>query len=90
MMAIFQGFLSSADFSKLTFTKNLSETLLKYQMVMIQIRTAVLSVLLWVQTVCQSHQQMPKVAASKEGVKLIFIYSKTCLKLPVKIDNNDK
>ena len=37
-------------------------------MVLIQIRTLILSVLILVETVCKGYQQTPKVAASKEGV----------------------
>ena len=39
------------------------------QMVWIQIRTDSLSVLIWVQTVCNGYQQTTKVATSKERVK---------------------
>ena len=28
---------------------------------------------IWVQTVCKGNQQMTKVAASKEGVKIVFL-----------------
>ena len=37
----------------------------------IQIRTDVLSVLIWIQTVCKGYQQKTKVAASKERVNVI-------------------
>ena len=37
---------------------------------LIQIRTDVLSVLIWVQTICKGYQQTTKVAADKERVKL--------------------
>ena len=64
--------LSSADFfSKLTFQKKkISETLAEHQTVWIQVRTDVLSVLIWVQTVCNAYQQTTEVAASKERVNL--------------------
>ena len=39
-------------------------------MVWNQVRTNVLLVLMWVQTVCKSYQQMKKVAAIKEEVKV--------------------
>ena len=59
-------------FSKLTFLKIFSE---RYQSVRqfgsksgLTDRTYVLSVLIWVQTVCKGYQQMTKVAASKEVV----------------------
>ena len=35
--------------------------------------TDILSVLIWVQTVCKGYQQMTKVATSKERVKKYFI-----------------
>ena len=60
--------LSSADiFSKLTLKKIHSGTLSECQTVWIQIRTDILSVLIWVQTVCQGYQHMTKVTASKKG-----------------------
>ena len=43
-------------------------------MVWIQIRTDILSVLIWVQTVCKGYQQTTKVAARKERVKTITGY----------------
>ena len=49
-----------------SFSKILSGTLLEYPMVWIQIRTDILSVLIWVQTICKGLQQTTKVAASKE------------------------
>ena len=49
---------------KLTFSKSLSEC----QTVWIQIRTDILSVLIWVQTVCKGYQQTEKVIPSKENV----------------------
>ena len=51
--------------SKLLF-KNLSGTLSERQTVWIQIRTNILSVLIWVQTVCKGYQQMTKVTACKQ------------------------
>ena len=59
---------STHFFSKLTFSKILSETLLECQMVWIQIRTVILSVLIWVQNVCKGYQQTTKFPASKERV----------------------
>ena len=59
--------LLSADFfSKLTFSKILSGTLSECQTVRIQIRTDILSALIWVGNVCKSYQQTTKVAARKE------------------------
>ena len=55
-------------FSKLTFSKTLSEC----QTVWIQIRTDVLLVLSWVQPVCKGYQQTTKVATSKEIENSIF------------------
>ena len=51
--------------SKLTFSKKQSGTPSERQTVWIQIRTDILSVLIWVQTVCKGYQQMTIVAASK-------------------------
>ena len=48
-------------------------------MLRIQIRTDILSVLIWVQTVCKCNQQTTKVASSKERVHLKFItWQNTC------------
>ena len=59
--------LSSADFfqNKL-FQKIISGTLSECQRVWIQIRTDILSVLIWIQTVCNSYQQMIKVALARK------------------------
>ena len=54
-------------FFKIYFSKML--TLLQYQTVWIQIRTDILSALIWVQTVCKGYQQMAKVTASKKRIK---------------------
>ena len=56
-------------FSKLTFSKKSLRTLSGCQMVWIQIRTNILSVLMWVQTVCKGYQQMSSVATSIEWTK---------------------
>ena len=40
-------------------------------MVCIQIRTDVLTVLVWVHTVCKGYQQMTKVTARKERIKAV-------------------
>ena len=58
---------SSADFfqSKL-FQIILSGTPSEYQNVWTKIRTDILSVLIWVQTVCKDHQQTTKVAAGRQ------------------------
>ena len=53
--------LSSADFFKINcFKKNLSGILTECQTVWIQIRTDILSVLIWAQTVCKGFQQTTK------------------------------
>ena len=49
--------------------KNHSGTLSECSTVWNQIRTNVLSVMIWVQTVFKDSHQMTKVAARKEGVK---------------------
>ena len=65
----FMLLLSSADFfQNQLFQKILSGALIECQTVWIQIRTDILSVLIWVQTVCKGYQQMTKVATSKERV----------------------
>ena len=63
--------LPSADFFQNQFFKKiiLSETLSECQTVWIQIRTNIVSVLIWVQTVCKDRQQITKVATSKGRVK---------------------
>ena len=67
---IFDDFLSSADFfQNYLFQKILSGTLSECQTVWIQVRTDILSVLIWVQTVCKGYQQTTKFTASKERVK---------------------
>ena len=59
-------------FFKITFfQKILSGTVSGCQMVLIQIRTDILSVLIWVQTVLTGYWQMTKVATYKERVKSI-------------------
>ena len=63
--------LSSADFfSKLTSSNIISRTLWEFQTAW---TNTILSVLIWVQTVCKGYQQMIKVAASKERVKITKI-----------------
>ena len=74
--------LLSADFFfHLLFQKILSGSLSECQMVWIQIRTDILSVLIWVQTVCKCYQQktMPSLARKESRVNgnpiLCFIFS---------------
>ena len=63
--------LSSADlFRNWLFQKILSGTLSECQMVWIQIRTDILSVPIWVQTVCNGYQHTTKVAASMKRVNI--------------------
>ena len=59
--------LPSAESFIIIFTKNISGTLSECQTVWIQIRTDILSVLIWVQTVYKGYQLTIKVAARKEG-----------------------
>ena len=47
--------------------KILSGTLSECQMIWIQIKTDILLLLIWVQTVCKGYQQTTKVAASEES-----------------------
>ena len=55
--------LSSADFATKKRLKSHSGALLECQTVWIQIRTDILSVLIWVQTVCKGYQQTTEVVA---------------------------
>ena len=74
MLGIFHPFTDvSLLYLKINFNKNLSGKLSECQTVWIQISTNLLSVLIWVKTVCKGYQQMTKVTASKETVKYIFI-----------------
>ena len=62
--------LSSADFFKISFSRKIpSGTLSGCQSVWVQIRTDILSVLIWVQTVCNGYQQKTKALTSKELVE---------------------
>ena len=60
---------SAVFFQNCLFQEIFSRTLLECQSVWIQIRTDVLSVLIWVQTICKGYQQTTKVAACKEIVE---------------------
>ena len=44
------------------------------QMVWTKIRTDIMSVLIWVQSICKGYQQMTKVAASKERVNPLHVW----------------
>ena len=71
--------LSSADFFQSCLLKKiLSGTLSECQTGWIQVRTDVLLVLIWVQTVCKGYQQTTKVAASKERVQIQLLVKSTC------------
>ena len=62
--------LSAVFFFKFNFFKKFFQELLsECQTVCIQIRTDILSVLIWVQTVCKGYQQMTNIATCKERVK---------------------
>ena len=56
-------------FFKITF-RNLSGTLSECQMIRIQIRTDVLTVLNWAQTICKGYKQTAKVAISRQNVNV--------------------
>ena len=58
-----------AFFNDLFSQKNVSGTLSECQTVWLQIRTDVLSVLIWVQTVCKGYQQMTKSMLSRKALK---------------------
>ena len=67
--------LSSADiFQNYYFQKSLSETLSGCQTVWTKIRTDIMLVLIWVQTVCKDYQQTTKVAVSNE-VLIVSIFA---------------
>ena len=70
--------LSSAYFfQNELFQKKSFRNAIRCQTVLIQIRTDVLSVLIWITTVCKGHhQQTTKVAASKLGVRALFMFQK--------------
>ena len=57
-------FSHAAFYSKINSFKTLSEC----QMVWIQIRTDILFILIWFQTICKGYQQTTKATASKERV----------------------
>ena len=58
---------------KINFLKNLSGTLSECQTVWIEIRTNILSVLLWVQTVCKDYHQKTEAATSMKRVNAFKI-----------------
>ena len=82
MLGIFHVFVVICWlFSKLTFKKVLSGTLSECQTAWIQIRANILSVLIWVETVCKGYQQTAKVASSKErvnSIKLLITQNGNC------------
>ena len=59
-------------FFKINFLKKKAfrNTIRDSQTVWIQIRTDILSVLIWVQTVCKGYQQTTQITSNKEGVNL--------------------
>ena len=63
-------------FQKLTFRKIISGILSECQTVWIHVRTNILSLLTWVQTVHKDYKQLTKVAASKERAKIDIIFLK--------------
>ena len=58
------------------FKKILAETLSECQAVLVHIRTDILLVLVWVQTVCKGYQQTTKVTTGKERGKTNGIFYK--------------
>ena len=67
MLGNFLLLLSSTDFfQKELFQKILSGTQSECHTVWIQIRTDILPVRIWVQTVCKGYQQTTKVGTSKD------------------------
>ena len=72
---IFMLLLFSADFFfKINFQQILSGTLSECQTVWSQIRTDILSVLIWFQTVCKNYQQ----AITKKGATSKEFHSRDC------------
>ena len=72
-------FLPFADFSKLTFSKTSFRYTIRVSNGLDQDQTDILSVLIWVQTVCKGYQQTSKVATySKERVSAKLC---ACIKL---------
>ena len=78
--------LSSGDFfQNELFRKVLSGALSECQTVWIQIRTDILSILIWVQILCKGYQQTKEVTASKERIdetteeKITMDYFRTVL-----------
>ena len=63
-------------FQNYLFQKKFSGTPLECQTVWIQIRTDVVSVLIWIQTVCKDYKQTAKVAACKERVNILLYRSR--------------
>ena len=64
-------FLQKLTFSKDSFRKTF---IVLSQTVWIQIKTNILQVIIWVQTVCKSYQQMTKVAAARKELTLTSLY----------------
>ena len=58
LLGSFSSFLSSADFFQIIFFEKFFQEYHQCQTVWIQIRPNILLGLIWVQTVCQGHQQM--------------------------------
>ena len=70
MLGMILFLLSAHFFQNYFFQKIISGPLFECQMVKVHIRTAVLTLLILVQSVCKGYQQTTtKVAASKERVK---------------------
>ena len=66
-------------FCKINFFKKIFQEHYQCQTVWIQIRTDILSVLIWAQTVCRNYQQTTKVTASKEKVNAFTHVLSYCL-----------
>ena len=63
------NFCMLLSFQNQLFQKILSVTLSECQTVWIQIRTDIMLVLIWIQTVCKGYSQTTKVAINKERVR---------------------
>ena len=70
MLCIFSSLLLSADFvQKYFFSKNYFRNTSECQTVWIQIRTTILSIFIWVQTVCNCYEQTTKTSLARKGLK---------------------
>ena len=83
LLTLLAGYFLWFDYSKLTFFKNsFRNTITECQIVWIQIWTDVLSVLIWVQTVCKGRQKLP---LARNELNLVQLNSQNILFITVQI-----